>query len=82
MCQGASTEKDKLKPWTGVAEFKLKVEEALPTIAKCDLVILLGILCSFVYCSLKYIIVRPAIVYGKGDLNGLSALQSYAACFK
>lgn len=51
----ASTEKDKTKPWTALAKFKLQAEEDIK--AK--------------HPKLPLIIVRPAMVYGKGDMNSL-----------
>lgn len=44
----------KLKPWTGIAEAKLKVEALWKE------------------SNLPYVLLRPAIVYGPGDQNGLS----------
>jgi len=53
--KSASKEKDKTKPWTGVAKFKLQAEQALKEID-----------------GLKLNILRPAIVYGPGDVAGLA----------
>jgi nucleoside-diphosphate-sugar epimerase len=51
----ASGEDDKTKPWTTLAKYKLKAEEALKAIP-----------------GLPLVIVRPAIVYGPGDVSGLA----------
>ncbi len=46
-----------MDPWTLLAKFKLKSEEALGAIP-----------------GLNYVIVRPAIIYGIGDKQGISKL--------
>ncbi|KJE89679.1 NAD-dependent epimerase/dehydratase [Capsaspora owczarzaki ATCC 30864] len=61
----ASTETDKLNPWTTIAQYKLKAEEAIKGIA-----------------GLNYVIVRPAIVYGTGDLLGLTPRLIIGAVYK
>ena len=53
--QGESSEESKLDPWTVLAKYKLKAEEALKNVP-----------------GLNYVILRPAIVYGTGDKQGLS----------
>eukprot|EP01080_Neovahlkampfia_damariscottae_P005434 gene5434-9247_t len=50
-----AVETDKTKPWTALAETKLKVEEAIKK--ECP--------------KLNFIIVRPSTIYGVGDVNGL-----------
>lgn len=55
----------KLKPWTGIAKAKLRVEEELKKIA-----------------NLKYTVLRPAIVYGPGDLVGITPRLIIAAVYK
>jgi nucleoside-diphosphate-sugar epimerase len=50
-----ATEKDTPKPWTLLGKYKLMAEEEIKK--KCP--------------KLPLIIVRPAIVYGPGDINGL-----------
>jgi nucleoside-diphosphate-sugar epimerase len=52
-----SKETDKLKPWTLLAKYKQQAEEQLKKLEK---------------NGLPLIIVRPAIVYGAGDMNGLA----------
>eukprot|EP00042_Codosiga_hollandica_P036012 m.271446 g.271446 ORF g.271446 m.271446 type:complete len:388 (-) comp54778_c0_seq2:191-1354(-) len=63
--KSASDETDKPKPWTSIAEHKLRVEEELAKIP-----------------GLKYIIVRPAIVYGPGDLLGITPRLIVGAVYK
>jgi len=60
-----TSEKGKLSPWTNLAKYKLKAEEALRGIPK-----------------LPLIIVRPAIVYGPGDNQGLSPRIIIGAVYK
>jgi len=50
-----ATEKDSVKPWTLLAKFKQQAEDEIKK--KCP--------------KLPLIIVRPATVYGPGDMNGL-----------
>jgi nucleoside-diphosphate-sugar epimerase len=61
----AATEDSTVKPWTGIAKAKLKVEEELKATK-----------------GMPWIIVRPAIVYGKGDVRGLSPRLCIAAVYK
>lgn len=61
----ASSEDDKTKPWTKMAEAKMKAEEELRKIPK-----------------LPLIIVRPAIVYGPGDVTGITPRIICAAVYK
>jgi len=61
----ASSESDKLDPWTNLAKYKLQAEEALKRIN-----------------GLPLIIVRPAIVYGPGDISGISPRIIIAAVYK
>lgn len=58
-----SKENSKLDPWTGIAKYKLKAEEALQKIDGLNLVIL-----------------RPAMAYGLGALNGISTNLLSAQC--
>jgi len=60
-----ATESSTLKPWTGIAKAKLKVEEELKGIS-----------------GLPWIVIRPAIVYGKGDIKGLAPRLCIAAVYK
>ena len=57
-------ESSKIKPWTGIAEAKLKVE---------------GL---WAQSGLPYVILRAAIVYGPGDLNGLMPRITIARVYK
>ncbi|GFR89758.1 NAD-dependent epimerase/dehydratase, partial [Elysia marginata] len=50
------TEDSHLEPWTNLAKHKLEVEKNLASFGS----------------DLNYAIVRPAIVYGLGDRNGLT----------
>jgi len=61
----ASSETDKISPWTQLAKAKLKAEEELKKIS-----------------GLKLIIVRPAIVYGPGDILGLTPRIICGAVYK
>jgi len=61
----ASSEDDKVKPWTKLAKAKLAAEEEIKKIP-----------------SLSYIIVRPAIVYGPGDVSGITPRLIIAAVYK
>ena len=71
-----SHEGSKLDPWTTLAQFHLKAEHELE---KIDGLVSLSpppppppftlFLSSY---RLPYIIVRPAVIYGKGDLRGVS----------
>ena len=78
--QKASDESSKIKPWTLVAKSKLKAEEELKNIAGygCPFFfffhsfILFSHIAHLTCCSLNYVIVRPAIVYGTGDVLGIS----------
>ena len=54
----ASKEKDKLSPWTLMAKFKQQAEDDLRNLSP-----------EF---AKKLIILRPAIIYGPSDLNGLT----------
>ena len=47
-----------MDPWTNLAKHKLEVEKSLASFGS----------------DLNYVILRPAIVYGLGDRNGLSML--------
>jgi len=61
----ARKEDAKMKPWTGIAKAKLKVESELHKISGFNL-----------------IIVRPAVVYGPGDITGLMPRIITAAVYK
>eukprot|EP01119_Soliformovum_irregulare_P010876 TRINITY_DN2679_c0_g1_i1.p1 TRINITY_DN2679_c0_g1~~TRINITY_DN2679_c0_g1_i1.p1 ORF type:complete len:370 (+),score=97.82 TRINITY_DN2679_c0_g1_i1:83-1192(+) len=61
----ASSEDDKAKPWTKMAEAKVKAEEELRKIS-----------------NLNLVIVRPAIVYGPGDVTGITPRIICAAVYK
>lgn len=61
----ASNEDEKLKPWTKMAEAKMKAEEELKKIQ-----------------GLNLIIVRPAVVYGPGDVTGITPRIICAAVYK
>lgn len=61
----ASSEEDKTKPWTKMANAKLQAEEELKKIQ-----------------GLNYVIVRPAIVYGPGDILGITPRIICAAVYK
>jgi nucleoside-diphosphate-sugar epimerase len=61
----ASGEDDKTKPWTKLAQAKLKAEEELKKVP-----------------GLNLIIVRPAIVYGPGDILGITPRIICAAVYK
>jgi nucleoside-diphosphate-sugar epimerase len=50
----AATEAAKTAPWTTIAEYAFKAEEALKSVP-----------------GLPWVILRPAVVYGPGDVNGL-----------
>jgi len=60
-----ATEASTIKPWTGLAKAKLKVEEELKAKK-----------------GMQWIVVRPSIVYGKGDVRGLSPRLCIAAVYK
>lgn len=62
----ASKEDSKIKPWTKLAKAKLEAEGALAQFAD----------------KLNYVIVRPAIVYGPGDINGVTPRIICAAVYK
>jgi len=61
----SSSEDEKPKPWTKLAQAKLEAEEALKKIP-----------------GLNLIIVRPAIVYGPGDILGITPRIICAAVYK
>jgi nucleoside-diphosphate-sugar epimerase len=61
----SSAEDDKTKPWTKLAQAKLKAEEELKKIP-----------------GLNLTIVRPAIVYGPGDILGITPRIICAAVYK
>jgi len=61
----ASTEEDKQKPWTKLAQAKQQAEEELRKIQ-----------------GLNLIIVRPAIVYGPGDVSGVTPRLITGAVYK
>lgn len=61
----ASTEQSPLKPWTNLAKYKLKAEQALADIP-----------------GLNYVVVRPAIIYGVGDTQGITPRLIVAAAYK
>jgi len=63
-----SEEPDKIKPWTKMAKAHFNAEEQLREIAK--------------KTGLKLIIVRPAIVYGPGDITGITPRIITAAVYK
>lgn len=63
--KGESSEESKLDPWTVLAKYKLKAEEALKNVP-----------------GLNYVILRPAIVYGTGDKQGLTPRLVTAACYR
>jgi len=60
-----SKEEGKTAPWTNIAKYKLKAEEALKTIP-----------------GLKYVILRPVIVYGPGDNSGVAPRIICGAVYK
>jgi len=62
----AKDESGKLAPWTKIAKYKLNVEEKL----------------GKEISGLDYIIVRPAIVYGKGDRLGIAPRIICGAIYK
>jgi len=61
----ASSEDDKTKPWTKMAEAKMKAEEELRKIP-----------------NLNLVVVRPAVVYGPGDVTGITPRIICAAVYK
>jgi len=61
----SSTEDEKPKPWTKLAQAKLEAEEVLKADPK-----------------LNVVIVRPAIVYGPGDILGITPRIICAAVYK
>jgi len=61
----ASSEEDKQKPWTKLAQAKQTAEEELRKIQ-----------------GLNLIIVRPAVVYGPGDVNGVTPRLITGAVYK
>ena len=76
--QGISTEESKLDPWTNVAKYKLKAEQALATIPGCVLLYCLTciqLLHADSFCRLNYVVVRPALIYGVADKQGISKLS-------
>jgi len=60
----ASTENDKLDPWTNNAKARLKAEGVIKK------------------CGIPYVILRPAIIYGPGDREGLMPRFVCAATYK
>lgn len=60
-----SSEEDKTKPWTKLAQAKLQAEEELKKIP-----------------GLNLVIIRPAIVYGPGDILGITPRIICAAVYK
>ena len=76
--QGISTEESKLDPWTNVAKYKLKAEQALATIPGCVLLYCMTciqLLHADSFCRLNYVVVRPALIYGVADKQGISKLS-------
>jgi len=61
----ASSEDDKLKPWTKLAKAKLQAEEELRKIK-----------------GLNLVVVRPSIVYGPGDVTGITPRLITGAVYK
>jgi len=61
----ASSESDKVKPWTLIAKYKQKAEEELKKMS-----------------GLNLIIVRPAVVYGPGDIQGITPRIILGAVYK
>lgn len=63
----AKTEDGKLKPWTGIAVHKAAAEEALKALPA---------------SAMSIVTVRPATVYGPGDITGISPRIICAAVYK
>jgi len=61
----ASTEGDKVKPWTKLAEAKFEAEQQLRAIK-----------------GIQMVFVRPAIVYGPGDITGITPRIICGAVYK
>lgn len=74
--QKASTEDSKIAPWTLIAKYRLMAEEAVKAVNGYVCVRLIRVASDGMTLTtqlrLPVVTLRPAIVYGPGDLTGLS----------
>ena len=83
--QGVSDEESRTSPWTYIAKYKLMVEEELSKLDGYEIKLVsqrvllskdYSLIAFFPIFSfrLNYVIVRPAVIYGLADRQGLSKL--------